>query len=185
MNANCGLVCDAMSIKSSTFYNKAAGSFEGFVDLGKDIVVDDENAIASDALVFMLVSLRKSWKYPIGYVLIGKNIDATNLHSLLSQALQYSAEHNLKVYSITTDGTSTNMAAMRTFRCKLHHSGDLDGTFKVPCFSHSLYFFPDPCHMLKLARNALAELGVLVFDGTDRSEWKYICMLHEIQVKRV
>ena len=106
LNADTGLVCDAISIESSTFYNKTAESFEGFVDLGKYIVVDDENAIASDALVFMLVSLRKSWKYPIGYVLVDKNVDATNLHSLLSRALQYSAEHNLKVYSM--DGTSTN-----------------------------------------------------------------------------
>ena len=28
LNTDCGLVCDAMSIKSSTFYNKAAGSFK-------------------------------------------------------------------------------------------------------------------------------------------------------------
>ena len=99
LNADCSLVCDAMSIKSSTSYNKVTGSFEGFVDFGKDIVVDDE--IAIDALVFMLVSLRKSWKYPTRYILTSKAVDATNLHCFLSQALQYSAEHNLNVYTVT------------------------------------------------------------------------------------
>ena len=48
-----------------------------------------------------------------------------------SQALQYSVENNLKVYSITMDGTSTNLAAMKLFGCKLYDSeGDFDGKFQ-------------------------------------------------------
>ena len=43
-----------------TIYNKEAGCFEGFVNYGNDII-DDENEIATDALVFMLVSLKKLW----------------------------------------------------------------------------------------------------------------------------
>ena len=70
----------------------------------------------------MLVSLRKSWKYPIGYVLINK-VDATTLHSLLSQALRLSIKHKLKVYLITMDGTITNFAAMELFGCKLKDPG--------------------------------------------------------------
>ena len=34
LNADCNLVCDAISIKASTTYNKTKGEFEGFVDLG-------------------------------------------------------------------------------------------------------------------------------------------------------
>ena len=56
--------CNAMAIiKASTTYNKTMGDF---VDLGNEIVDDDENEVATEALVLMLVSLRKSWKYPIG-----------------------------------------------------------------------------------------------------------------------
>ena len=72
LNADCSLVCDAMTIKSSTIHNKMTESFEGFVNFGKYIGVDDENEIASDGVVFMLVSFRKSWKYPIGYILTSK-----------------------------------------------------------------------------------------------------------------
>ena len=181
LHADCNLVCDGMSIKSSTIYNKTTGSFEGFVDFGCDIISDDENSVATEALVFMLVSLRKNWKYPIGYVLINK-IDATNLHSLLSQALQYSVENNLKVYSITMDGTSTNLAAMKLFGCKLYDSGDVDGKFQFPGYSHDMFFIPGACHMIKLARNALADLCVLTTNNQS-IEWKYISMLHEIQIK--
>ena len=42
------------------FCNKETGCFERFVDYGNNIIVDDENQIAADALVFMLVSFRSS-----------------------------------------------------------------------------------------------------------------------------
>ena len=136
-----------VKIKSSTIYNKETGCFEGFVNYGNGIIVDDENQIAADALVFMLVSLKKSWKYPIGYVLIN-GIDATNLHSLLSQALKYSAEHNLKMYCVTMDGTSTNFASMKIFGCKLNDpNGKVDGKFKFAPYSHILFFNPDAPHV--------------------------------------
>ena len=168
-----------MSIKASTTYNKTTGNFEGIVDLGNEIVVDDENEVATEALVFMLVSLRKSWKYPIGYVLINK-VDATTLHSLLSHAL-LSIEHKLQVYSITMDGTSTNLAAMELFGCKLKDPGrNFDGRFEFAGFGHFLYFIPDPPHMLKLGRNALADLGVLK-TADQTIEWRYFCKLHNIQ----
>ena len=106
----------------------------------------------------MLISLRKSWKYRIGYVLINK-VDSTILHSLLSQALRLSIEHKLQVYSITMDGTSTNFAAMELFGCKLKDPGrNFDGRFEFAGFVHFLYFISDPPHVFKLGRNALADL---------------------------
>ena len=60
LNADCNLVCDGMSIKTSATYKKTTtGDSEGFVDLGNEIVPDDENEVATEALVFMLVSLRQ------------------------------------------------------------------------------------------------------------------------------
>ena len=81
------LLCDGMKIRSNVKYNKTTGSFEGFVNLGKDIVPSDEDVIATEAIVFMLVGWRGHWKYPIGYVLID-SISANNLHSLLNRALE-------------------------------------------------------------------------------------------------
>jgi hypothetical protein len=37
------LVCDAMGIHEDISYNRATGTFTGFVDLGKDIVVGDQD----------------------------------------------------------------------------------------------------------------------------------------------
>ena len=37
--------------------------------------------------------------------------------------------------------------------------------------------------MLKLARNALADLGILFFNGNEKIEWRYITMLNDIQLE--
>ena len=79
---------------------------------------------------------------------------------------------------ITMDGT--NFSAMRTFGCR----PSLDQfvpSFHYEGFDDPIYFTPDPPHMLKLARNALAELSVLTDGEGRRIEWKYIQRLHDIQ----
>jgi hypothetical protein len=58
------------------------------VNLGEDIVAEgQEDTPAKEALVFMLVSLRGHWKYPVGYALID-GINATTLKALLSRAFR-------------------------------------------------------------------------------------------------
>ena len=69
---------------------------------------------------------------------------------------------------------------MELVGCKLKDPGrNFDGRFKFAGFDHFLYFVPDPPYMLKLGRNALADLGVLkIADQT--IEWSYFCNLHNI-----
>ena len=184
LQPECVLVCDGMKIKSSVTYNKSTGSFDGFVNFGKDIVASDEDKVATEALVFMLVGLRNHWKYPVGYVLCD-SITAVDLHSLLSKALRISLDHGLEPISVTMDGAHSNTASMRKFGCKLGNTlSKIDGlfTFEYNGLTRSLYFTPDADHMLKLARNTIADLGVLV-DGQGLSiDWRFIVKLHELQV---
>ena len=115
---DCSLLFDAMSIKSNVFYNKSTGSYEGFISYGTDIIAFNEDTVATEALLFMLVGMRSNWKYPIGYVLIEK-ISSENLTCLVSKALRLSNERNIKVRSVTCDGTSTNFSAMTSLGCKI------------------------------------------------------------------
>ena len=82
--------------------------------MGENVAVEDEDAEANEALRFVLASLRSSWKYMIGYVLIDK-VNASTLHSLLSQALTLGIEHGHRIRVITMDGTYTIFSAMRLF----------------------------------------------------------------------
>ncbi len=68
INPDCILIFDWMSIKKSIVFNKYNGSYEGFVNLGENVILcGEEDAVASEALVFIILSaLRANWKYPIG-----------------------------------------------------------------------------------------------------------------------
>ena len=111
-------------------------------------------------------------------------IKAEDLHAFLARALDMCLDHNIDVQALTMDGTSTNFSAMRKFGC--HFSGGIEkmtGKFNYGKFNHPIYFIPDAAHMLKLARNALADLDYFV-DGDGRKiEWRFIAKLHDIQMK--
>ena len=94
-HGDCVLICDAMSIKSSIFYNPVTGNYEGYVDYGDGNEVPDDNIIATEASVSMLVSFRGHWKYLIRYVLDDK-LNANDLKCLLSRALTLCARMILK-----------------------------------------------------------------------------------------
>ena len=126
---------------------------------------------------------RAHWKCPIGYFLIDK-ITAKDQANLVLKALELAAKADLKVWSLTADGTAVNLKTFETLGC------DFSGTYteRKTSFSHpttgeNVYIICDPCHMLKLARNALTDLGSLV-DCEGRSvRWKDIIDLQNLQEK--
>ena len=88
----------------------------------------------------------------------------------------------LDIHIVTSDGTATNFDAMRnsgcTFGTKLD---DMDRSFYFDFFDHKLFFVAEVCHMLKLARNALADVkGFVEYEGR-QIKWDYIKSLHKIQ----
>lgn len=58
---------DEMAIKKHISWD--GKKYRGYVDLGND-VDDDSLSVAKDALVFMAVGIKDSWKVPCGYFLI-------------------------------------------------------------------------------------------------------------------
>ena len=163
-----------MAIKSGTIFNKEKGCFEGFI-------IDDENKIATDALVFMLVGLKGHWKYPIGYVLCDK-INSENLKCLLSIILTEAKKRDINIHSVTMDGTTANINAMKLFGCKFGNSSEnIDGLFSFEGHDYKVYFILDGSHMLKLSRYALGDLGTFVDGENHEIIWSYIQNLQELQ----
>ena len=54
-------------------------------------------------------------------------------------------------------------------------------TLLTESYEHPLFFVPDACHMLKLARNALSDLKVLVSSEGSLIKWEHIEVLHKVQ----
>ena len=184
INTECALIFDAMAIKKGVVYNKSTRCMEGFVDLGQGIAEfddddEDEDTIASEALIFLVSALRCSWKYVIGYVFIDK-LNADKQYGLVARALELAIDHGMNVKTVTCDGTSTNMSTMKKFGCKIGKNKELlDGTFTYKGKTH--IFTPDMPHMLKLGRNASSDLKMFVDGNGERIEWRFFRNLHEKQ----
>ena len=60
----------------------------------------------------------------------------------------------------------------------------------ITCFEHphehagyDVHMYMDPCHMIKLLRNAWAEYNEFVWPGHGVAKWKYIVDLHYLQTE--
>ena len=168
----CNLVMDEMSIREQLILKN--GRAYGPVDLGfgsnevKDDIIEQLNnededveekesiplpPLAKNALVFMLVSLKKKWKVPMGYFLID-SLNAEERGNLLKQALQLLHDSGVCVPSVTFDGTTTNYSMAESLGACFEMK---DKKFKPyilhPSSSHKVFIFPDASHMIKNVRN--------------------------------
>ena len=179
---DCCLIIDAMSIRKQTVWDPKKDQCAGFVNYG-EVTPEDPDTLASEALVFLLVGTRSHWKCPIGYFL-GDKISANVQAQLVSTALEMAAESGLRVWSITADGTSVNLSTFRQLGCKFETTyKSMVTKFKHPTQEYDVFVILDPCHMLKLARNALASLSS--FTDTDSNgekvKWIFFQNLNSIQ----
>ena len=178
---DCCLVIDAMAIRSQTVWTPQRDKYFGFVDYGTEIPNPPSDKLATEALVFLLVGTRSHWKCPIGYFL-GNKTNAEIQSKLVSKALELAAEAGLKIWSVTADGTAVNLATFELLGCKfVTNYDDMVTSFKHPTTGEEVFAILDPCHMLKLARNALEAYGSFVDANGNIIEWQHIKELQKLQ----
>ena len=135
---DCALIFDAINIKSALIYNKETGSYEGYANFGPDILAFKTDDVATQALVYMLVGIKRYWKCPIGFVLYSA-LNASNLSSLVKEALEISSTHGIYVYGVTCDGAHRNFDAMTLLCCILGTKlSDISGSFSCEFYEHKL-----------------------------------------------
>ena len=180
---DCGLVIDAMSIRKQTLWNNEKDKYSGFIDLGDAIPNPKSEKLASEALVFLLVGTRSHWKCPIGYFLVDK-ISAKDQATLVTQCLEKAAKAGLKLWSVKADGTAVNLCTFEILGCSFTGTYDeMQSSFPHPTTGEDVFAILDPSHMLKLARNALAQLGSFVDSEGNDIKWSHIEHLQNLQVK--
>jgi hypothetical protein len=177
---DCCLIIDAMSIRKQLLWDNNQSKYVGFVNYGETPPENPDN-LASEALVFLLVGARSHWKCPIAYFLADKMSSRTQA-KLVRTALGMAAEAGLRVWSVTTDGTIVNISMFRELGCNFTTSLQTMITkFKHPTQDYFVYAVLDPCHMLKLARNALGHLGSFLDNDNNRIGWNFFSALNNIQ----
>ena len=97
----------------------------------------------------MLVGLKDSWYCSFGYFFTG-NCDADIQNFCLS------AEHGLRIWSVTSGGTSINFNTFKDLGCIFSHDfNKIVTNFNNPSRDYQVYATLDVCFMLKLTQNAL------------------------------
>lgn len=140
------LVFDEMSIRKHVDFDGTKNV--GFIDYGTNINSDLES-LATNALVYMVVSINSNWKIPIAYFLIDKvtACEKANITKLIIHQIQSTG---ITITNITCDGLATNIKMAEELGVILHTN--IQTKLNFP--DQTIYFTPDNCHMLKLIRNS-------------------------------
>ncbi|RVE40921.1 hypothetical protein evm_014429 [Chilo suppressalis] len=176
---NVALIFDGMSVKKDLSPDQKTGKIFGYVDLG-EITVSDPEQLASEALVFQIVSYGHYFKCPIAYFFIPNCLSGDLLAELLHTAIILLHEIDITVRSLTCDGAASNIKAYECLGCSLEED-NWKPYFLHPNSVTNVYCILDAAHILKLARNTLAEF--VITSKTGNISFEYIKKLHEIQMK--
>ena len=175
----CGLMIDEMAIRKHLECD--GHKYVGFTDIGNGIDDGDYSSpLASEAFVFMAVSLNSNWKVPLGYFLID-GLSASERANLVKTCLLKLSDIGVKTVSLTCDGPSCNQSMIKLLGAKLHVD-DLDPSFVHPADSNQkIHVVLDACHMLKLVRNTLATQKIITDGNGGNIKWELIEELHKIK----
>ena len=178
--SDCALLIDGMAIRKQVLYDSLKSKYAGFVDYG-GLVPESTETIASEALVFMLVGLKAHWKCPIGYFYTDKCGSEIQV-SLINTCLSLAADHGLRIWTITCDGTYTNVNTLKILGCTFPDNfEEMKVKFKHPTKDYYVYGTLDACHMLKLSRNTFGDLKNIRSSNENTISWEFIENLHTLQ----
>lgn len=172
----CSLTVDEMAIRQQKIWTGT--KYEGLVDMG--IGFKESDAKATQAYVFLLVSLDQSWTLPIAYFFV-QSLTGEMKANLIEIALKKCHDVGVKVASLTFDGCKTNINCMKVLGCKLDNHADMKTTFKHPCADYEVAVLLDACHMVKLVRNTLESKKEIYDDTNNIIKWNHIVSLHNLQ----
>lgn len=179
------LIMDEMAIKHQIDFDGKQSV--GYCDLGNGVLEHDDVPEAKEVLVFMIVSINRSWKLPVGYCLVN-GVNHSIKVNLITEYIRKLYSVGVICVAVTFDGAPANVTMMKDLGIELdvnyvpkncYFEHPCDSTLKVRCFL-------DASHMLKLVRNMLGEHKVLIYDGGKDPkviDWKYFTMLHDLQLQ--
>ena len=163
------LLMDEMKIQSNLVWDKHTGELIGYVDLG-DIelnyaALEKTDNLANHILAFLIRSVVNPFKFSLAnFATTGAT--SAQMFPLLWKAISILELNSLKVIAVTCDGAAPNRKVF-TMHSEMTMEEDInpdvDITYRTDnLFSDDkrfIYFFSDVPHLIKTARNCLANSG--------------------------
>lgn len=160
----CGIVFDAISLKSGLHYNSVTDKIDGFEDLAQ-YHSNNCSKPAQFAMVFMLKGLCSKWKQALGYFLFQKSITASTLKLMITDCAKKVMESGLSPKFVVCDQDPSNTSALRMLGITPDKS-----YFQIN--QHKIHMFFDTPHLMKSIRNTLSKYDIEI--NLDIIKWKYI-----------
>lgn len=172
------LIMDEMAIRQEVEWD--GNKYHGFIDMGTELD-DDCLPVAKEALTLMVVSHKSAFKVPVGYFLIN-GLGGIERSNLVLQALSELHSVGVNIVSLTCDGSAPNLSMLTHLGCSLQPH-NIKSHFSHPSTGKPVCALLDPCHMFKLVRNSLGNLGTFLDGKGNTIEWEFIKRLHKLQEK--
>lgn len=175
----CNLVLDEMAIRQHVEWD--GKQMHGYVDISNSAEQGDCLPEAKEVLVFLVTAINGAWKIPVGYFLID-GVTGEQRSNLVRQCLELLEDTGIQVTSMTFDGCPANITMAKKLGCSFEVE-NLKSYFEHPVTRQPVHIFLDPCHMLKLLRNAFESYGCFM-DASNRCiKWSHLKNLYDIQDK--
>lgn len=177
----CALNFDEMSIRKHLQWSDSRKKFIGHTNYGFRPECE-ELPLANNVIVFMLHGVNVKFSIPIAFYLI-ETLKSEEKVELLKEILGAVAACGARVLSITFDGLSSNLAMCELLGANFNLN-DFKPHFVLPNHERKIYILLDPSHMLKLARNCVANNAYLIDENNSRIKWKYFETLEHFRVNK-
>ena len=159
------ILLDEMKIQANLIWDKHSGELIGYVDLGDPdtnfATLEKSDHLASHALLLMVRGIATTLKHTIGYFATA-DVTAVQLFPLFWRAVSIlEMTCNLAVVGATADGASPNRKLFSMHEM-IQGRNDKDVVYCTKNLfqpDRNIYFFSDPPHLLKTARNCLFNSG--------------------------
>ena len=171
------LLLDEMHIRDDLVYNKHTGALLGFCNLGdinthltafeRSLSTDrTDESLATTMLVIMVRGLFTKLQYPYAQF-PARNLTGHELFDPFWEAVFRLERCGLKVVGVTFDGAKPNRRFVALHRPANQKASSF---YKVPnpysADGRDIFFFSDPPHLIKTARNCFASKARLLWVST-------------------
>lgn len=171
------LIYDEMAIRKQEEFDEHSGEKTGFVNFGTCTVDSNEKKYAKEVLVFLITGINECFKVPVAYFLIA-GLKAGEKAALLQETILFVSKTGIKIVGLVFDGLASNLATVRIMGANLRKNRPY---IINPHSDDKIYFYPDACHMIKLARNCLASKQIIYNGDGQKIEWRYLVALENFQ----
>lgn len=160
------------------------GILDGVNENKKEHTKKNQSLLATRALVYLLSGINKKFHFPVVYHFV-KGMDSKNLCELTKNVIIKISEQGVVISNLTFDGAKANFGMCKMLGANLNAlSDEFQPYFTNPYDNSSIiYLTADPSHMLKLMRNLLGNLKMLLDDNGNLIKWSFFVDLQEISTK--